>query len=75
MLKIVAGTQNMSRDVRFLVLMAASMKLTIFWEVALCSHVEIDRRFNVTTRHYIPDDFKLREQGCDFLLSLARGLK
>jgi hypothetical protein len=31
--------------VRFQVLTAASMKLTVFWDVALCSLVEVYRRF------------------------------
>jgi hypothetical protein len=30
---------------RFRVLTAASMKFRIFWDVAQCSHVEVDRRF------------------------------
>jgi hypothetical protein len=31
--------------VRFQVLTAASMKFRIFWDVAPCSHVEVDRRY------------------------------
>jgi hypothetical protein len=31
--------------VRFQVFMAVSMKMTVFWNVAPCSLVEIDRRF------------------------------
>jgi len=31
--------------VRFQVLTAASMKFRVFWDVAPCSHVEVDRRF------------------------------
>jgi hypothetical protein len=30
---------------RVQVLTAASMKFRIFWDVAPCSHVEVDRRF------------------------------
>jgi hypothetical protein len=30
--------------VRFQVLTAASMKFRVFWDVAPCSHVEVDRR-------------------------------
>jgi hypothetical protein len=30
---------------RFQVLKAASMKMTVFWDIAPCSLVEIDRRF------------------------------
>jgi hypothetical protein len=30
---------------RFQVLTAASMKFRVFWDVALCSHVEVHRRF------------------------------
>jgi hypothetical protein len=29
-------------DVRFQVLTAASMKFRVFWDVAQCSHVEVD---------------------------------
>jgi hypothetical protein len=32
-----------SYSVRFQVLMAASIKFKVFWDVALCSHDEIDR--------------------------------
>jgi hypothetical protein len=37
------------------------MKFRVFWEVAPCSHVEVDRRFSfkVTTRRYVPEDSKL----------------
>jgi hypothetical protein len=48
------------------------MKFRVLWDVALCSHIEVDRRFrgeycfhhqgddrNVTTRRYIPEDSKL----------------
>jgi hypothetical protein len=31
--------------VRFQILMAASMKFRVFWDVAPCSHIEVDRRF------------------------------
>jgi hypothetical protein len=31
--------------VRFQVLMAASIKFTVFWDAAPCSYVEFDRRF------------------------------
>jgi hypothetical protein len=31
--------------VRFQVLTAANKKLRVFWDVAQCSHVEVDRRF------------------------------
>jgi hypothetical protein len=34
--------------VRFQVLTAASMKMTLFWDVAPCSLVEIDRHFGGT---------------------------
>jgi hypothetical protein len=30
---------------RFQVLTAASMKFRVFWDVAPCSHIELDRRF------------------------------
>jgi hypothetical protein len=32
-------------NVRFQVLTAAGMKFKVFWDVAPCSHVEVDRRF------------------------------
>jgi hypothetical protein len=61
-------------DVRFQVLTEASMKFIVFWDVALCSHIEVYWRFrgmetvstsetsvnfNVTIRCYIPEDSKL----------------
>jgi hypothetical protein len=30
---------------RFQIITAASMKMTVFWDIAACSLVEIDRRF------------------------------
>jgi hypothetical protein len=38
------------RTVRFEVLKAASMKMTVSWEVALCSLVEVYRRFRGACR-------------------------
>jgi hypothetical protein len=32
-------------SVRFQVLTAASVKFRVFWNLAPCSHVEVDRRF------------------------------
>jgi hypothetical protein len=32
-------------NVRFQVLTAVGMKVSVFWDVAPCSHVEVDRRF------------------------------
>jgi hypothetical protein len=37
--------QNNDYEVRFQVLTAASMKMAVFWVVALCSLVEVYRRF------------------------------
>jgi hypothetical protein len=34
--------------VRFQVLTEASMKFRVFWDVALCSHIEVYRRFRGT---------------------------
>jgi hypothetical protein len=42
--------------VRFQVLTAASMKMTVFWDVAQCSVVEIDRRFRGAYCLHCPDD-------------------
>jgi hypothetical protein len=36
---------NMVMNARFQVLTAASMKFRLFWDVAQCSHVEVNRRF------------------------------
>jgi hypothetical protein len=56
---------------RFQVLMVASMKFGVFWDVAPCSQVEVDLmmeavctsemsvNFNLTTWRYIPKDSKL----------------
>jgi hypothetical protein len=42
---------------RFQVLTAASMKFRIFWDVAPCSHVEVDRRFrSVYCLHHQSDE-------------------
>jgi hypothetical protein len=38
-------TVNKMDLARYQVLMAASIKFTVFWDVALCSHVEVDRCF------------------------------
>jgi hypothetical protein len=43
--------------VRFEVLMAVSMKMTVFWVVALCRLVEVYRRFRgVYCPHHQGDD-------------------
>jgi hypothetical protein len=44
--------------VRFQVLTAASMKFRVFWDVATCSHVEVDRRFRgaYCLHHHRPDN-------------------
>jgi hypothetical protein len=60
------------KGVRLQILTAVSMKFTVFWDVAPCSHVEVDRfrgayclhhqgpetsvNFNITTQRYIPED-------------------
>jgi hypothetical protein len=62
-------------NMRFQVLTAASKKIKASWDTAMCSLVEVDRRFrgtycihhqgdksvyiNETTRHYIPEDWHL----------------
>jgi hypothetical protein len=38
---------------RFQVLTAASKKFKVFWDVAPCSHVEVDRRFKMRTASII----------------------
>jgi hypothetical protein len=40
-----SSVTNLEIIVRFQVLTAASVKFRAFWEVAPCSHVEVDRRF------------------------------
>jgi hypothetical protein len=46
-----------NRCVRFQVLTAASVKFRVFWDVALCSYVEVDRRFRVAyCLHYYGDE-------------------
>jgi hypothetical protein len=42
------GPINQIHCLRFQVLTAASMKFRVFWDVAPCSHVEVDRRFRGT---------------------------
>jgi hypothetical protein len=37
--------EEFDRFVRFQVFVAASMKVTFFWDIAPCSLVEVDRRF------------------------------
>jgi hypothetical protein len=51
--------------VRFQVLTEASMKFTVFWDVAPCSHVEVDRRFRGA--------YCLHHQGDDFWTQLVQG--
>jgi hypothetical protein len=47
----------MATLVRFKVLTAASMKLRVFWDVAPCNHVEVDRLFRgVYCLRHRPDD-------------------
>jgi hypothetical protein len=49
--------------VTFQVLKAASMDFRVFWDVALCSHVEVDRRFRgAYCLHYQGDDDGLMTQ-------------
>jgi hypothetical protein len=67
-----AEPENELPVVRFHVLTAASMKMFVFWDVAPCSLVEIDRRFRGAyclhnqgrfyqiTRRSIPEDSHLR---------------
>jgi uncharacterized membrane protein (DUF485 family) len=44
--------------VGFQVLTAANMKFRVFWDVALCSHVEVDRRFKgAYCLHHQGDEF------------------
>jgi hypothetical protein len=47
---------------RFQILTAASMKMTIFWDVAPCSLVQIDRRFKGTycLHHQVAFTFKMQ---------------
>jgi hypothetical protein len=33
------------RDVRFQVLAAANIQMTVFWDIASCGVIEVDRRF------------------------------
>jgi hypothetical protein len=41
----ITGFKSNLRCVIFQVLTAASMVFKVFWDVAPCSHVEVDRRF------------------------------
>jgi hypothetical protein len=34
--------EHIATDVRFQVLVAASMKRTVFWDIALCSYIETE---------------------------------
>jgi hypothetical protein len=38
-------SKKLIKIVRFQVLMAVSMKFRVFWDVAPCSQVDVDRRF------------------------------
>jgi hypothetical protein len=35
------------------------MKMTVFWDFAPCSLMEVDGRFGITTRHKITEDSDL----------------
>jgi hypothetical protein len=49
--------QDFCHLVRFQVLTTASMKMTLFWDVAPCSHVEASRRLrDAYCLHYLDDD-------------------
>jgi hypothetical protein len=37
----------------------SELKIIAFWDVAPCSLVEVDRRFNEITRRYIPEGSNL----------------
>jgi hypothetical protein len=54
--------------VRFQVLTAASIKVTVFWVVAPCSLVEVNRRFRGTCclHHQDPDDGGPSETSVNF---------
>jgi hypothetical protein len=39
-------------NVRFQVLTMVSMKFRVFWDVAPCTHIEVDRRFRGTASHH-----------------------
>jgi hypothetical protein len=41
----VIKNKQINNYVRFQVLTAASVKFRVFWDVAPCSHIEVDRRF------------------------------
>jgi hypothetical protein len=41
----VIKNKQINNYVRFQVLTAASVKIRVFWDVAPCSHIEVDRRF------------------------------
>jgi hypothetical protein len=50
--------KHLSCYVRFQVLMAASMKFSVFWDVVQCNHFEVDRRFrgSYCLYQHRPDD-------------------
>jgi type IV secretory pathway VirB3-like protein len=43
--RLLCSNETNSVQVRFQVLTAVSMKMTAFWVAALCSLIEVDRRF------------------------------
>jgi hypothetical protein len=49
-----------TQAVRFQVLTAVGMKFRVFWDVALCNHIEVDRHFRGV--------YCLRHQGNDPLM-------
>jgi hypothetical protein len=68
---------------KVLALKRVGCSLESSWDVAPCSHVEVDRRFrgvyasiirtinfNVTTRRYIPEDSKLHTRRRENLKSM-----
>jgi hypothetical protein len=76
------GQGNNLGVVTFQVLTASSMKFRVFWDVAPCSQVEVDRRLRVAyclhrpddgsgTHLYIPEDSKLHFEGWSSLLCIT----
>jgi hypothetical protein len=50
------GDKRVYLNVRFQVLTAASRQFRVFWDIMLCSHVEVDRRFRdaYCLHHQVP---------------------
>jgi hypothetical protein len=62
----------MNQYVRFQVLTLTSMKFRVYWDVAPCSHVEVDRRFRGVFTAMIMEAVRTSETYVNFNVTTRR---